>query len=45
MPMTCVAFDLSLVLGRWVAYAYLTVGCFVIRVVSIPFPARSYGVH
>jgi hypothetical protein len=30
MPMTALAFGLSLVLGRWVAYAYLPIGCFVI---------------
>ena len=30
MPLTAVAFGLSLALGRWVAYAYLPVGCFVV---------------
>jgi hypothetical protein len=35
MPMTAVAFGLSLILGRWVAYAYLPVGCFVIWVVFL----------
>jgi hypothetical protein len=28
LPLTAVAFHLSLLLGRWVAYAYLPVGCF-----------------
>jgi hypothetical protein len=35
LPMTCVAFGLSLVLGRWVAYAYLPVGCLVVWVVFL----------
>lgn len=35
LPMTAVAFALSLVLGRWVACAYLPVGCFVIWVVFL----------
>jgi hypothetical protein len=34
LPMTGVAFGLSLVLGRWGAYAYLVAGCFVIWIVS-----------
>ena len=35
MPMTAVAFGLSLVLGRSVAYACLPVSCFVIWVVFL----------
>jgi hypothetical protein len=35
LPITGVAFGLSLVLGRWVAYAYLAAGCFVIWVVFL----------
>ena len=30
LPLTALAFGLSLVLGRWVAYAFLPIGCFVI---------------
>ncbi len=35
MPMTAVAVAFSLALGRWVAYAYLPVGCFAIWVVLL----------
>jgi hypothetical protein len=35
LPLTAVAFGLSLVLGRWVAYAYLPVGCFLTRAVFL----------
>jgi hypothetical protein len=35
MPLTAVAFALSLVLGGWVVCAYLPVGCFVISVVFL----------
>lgn len=35
LPMTAVAFTLSFALGRWVAYAYLPVGCFVIWAVIL----------
>jgi hypothetical protein len=35
MPLTAVAFGLSLVLGHWIAYAYLPFGCFVIWVVFL----------
>jgi hypothetical protein len=35
LPVTAVAFGLSLVLGRWVAYAYRPLGCFVIWVVFL----------
>ena len=35
MPMTAVAFALSVILGRWLAYAYLPVGCFVIWVIFL----------
>ena len=34
-PMTGVAFGHSLVLGRWVAYAYLPLGGFVVWVVLL----------
>jgi hypothetical protein len=40
LPMTGVAFGLSLVLGRWVAYAYLPVGCFVIWIVFLNLAQR-----
>ena len=33
--MIAVAFTLSLALGRWVAYTYLPVGCFVIWTVFL----------
>jgi hypothetical protein len=33
--MTAVAFGLSLLLGRWIAYAFLPIGCFVIWVVFL----------
>jgi hypothetical protein len=35
MPMTAVAVALSLGFGRWVAYASLPIGCFVIWVVFL----------
>ncbi len=35
VPVTGVAFRLSLLLGRWVTYAYLPIGCFVIWVVFL----------
>jgi hypothetical protein len=35
MPPTAVAFCVSLVLGRWVAYAYLPLGGFVVWVVLL----------
>lgn len=35
MPITAVALALSLILGRWIAYAYLPVACFVIWVVFL----------
>jgi hypothetical protein len=35
LPLTAVALGLSLVLGRWVAYAYLPVGGFVVRLVLL----------
>ena len=42
-PMTGVALWLSLVLGRWVAYAYLPAGCFVIWVVFLSLPHGRIG--
>jgi len=35
LPSTAVALGLTLILGRWVAYAYLPIGCFVIWVVFL----------
>jgi hypothetical protein len=51
MPMTAVAFAISLVLGRWVGFALLPIGCFVIWVVFLnlaqeriaPLVARRKG--
>jgi len=35
LPLTAVAFALYLTFGRWVAFAYLPIGCFVIWVVIL----------
>jgi hypothetical protein len=43
MPMTAVAFSLALVLGRWVANAYLPIGCFVIRTVFLNLLLENVG--